>query len=182
MTEPHPDISQILISADALAGRVEEMGRQITKDYEGRELCIIGILRGAVIFTADLMRAIGCPLTVDFMAVSSYGAGTESSGVVRIIKDLDTDIAGMHVLVVEDVLDTGLTLSYLKENLLRRNPASLRICTMLDKPERRKADIRADYVGFAIPDAFVVGYGLDYNEQYRGLPYVGVLKPSVYGE
>ncbi|MGI5877448.1 MAG: hypoxanthine phosphoribosyltransferase [Christensenellales bacterium] len=180
MNETHPDISRILIPSDRLAARVRELGAQITADYHDRSLCLIAILRGAVIFTADLMRTIDRPLTVDFMAVSSYGAGTVTTGAVRILKDLNADIAGLHVLIVEDVLDTGLTLRYLKENLLQRNPASLRICVMFDKPERRRVDIRADYVGFTIPDAFVVGYGLDYNERYRNLPYVGVLDPRVY--
>lgn len=182
MPDFHPDLDGVLYTAEELAGRVRELGARITGDYANRELCLAVILRGAVVFAADLMRAIGRPAIIDFMAVTSYGAGTESSGVVRIIKDLDTDIAGRHVLVVEDVLDTGLTLGYLKENLLRRGPASLRICVMLDKPDRRKVDILADYVGFSIPDAFVVGYGLDYRERYRNLPYLGVLKPSVYGK
>lgn len=182
MSDFHPDLSGILYSAEDLAGRVRELGARITGDYAGRELCLAVILRGAVVFAADLMRAIDRPAIIDFIAVSSYGAGTESSGAVRILKDLDTDIAGRHVLVVEDILDTGLTLGYLRENLLRRGPASLRICAMLDKPERRRVDIRADYVGFSIPDAFVVGYGLDCGERYRNLPYLGILKPSAYGK
>ncbi len=160
--------------------RVEELGRQITQDYQGKDLVLVGILKGAVVFFADLIRHVELPMSMDFMAISSYGNATKSAGVVRILKDLDKDIVGKHIIIVEDIVDSGLTLSFLKENLLSRGAASLRICALLDKPERRKVDIRADYQGFSIPDAFVVGYGLDYAEYYRNLPYIGVLKPEIY--
>lgn len=142
---------------------------------------MVGVLRGAFVFMADLARAITIPLAIDFMAVSSYGASTSSSGVVRIIKDFDENVEGKHILIVEDIIDSGLTLKYLYNQILSRKPASVKICTLLDKPERRKADVPVDYNGFSIPDAFVVGYGLDYAERYRNLPYIGILKPSVYG-
>ena len=157
------------------------MGAQITADYAGKEPVLASVLRGSYIFMADLTRAIDLPVTVDFMAVSSYGTGTKSSGQVEIKKDLSDSIEGRDLIIVEDILDSGNTLYYLMEILKARKPASIRICTLMDKPERRTQPIVADYVGFTIPDAFVVGYGLDYSEKYRNLPYVGILKPSVYG-
>jgi hypoxanthine phosphoribosyltransferase len=174
------DIAEVLIPAERLRGRVAELGDRVEADYRGRELLMIGVLKGALMFMVDLARRIDLPLELDFMAVSSYGTGTESSGVVRIIKDLDINIEGRHVLIVEDIVDTGLTLGYLREILLARNPASLRICCLLDKREARKTDVPLDYVGFEIPSRFVVGYGLDYAEIYRNLPFVGVLKPECY--
>jgi len=177
----HQDVERILFSEAQLAQRVAEIGRQITEDYRGKKLVLASVLRGSYIFMADLTRAIDLPLSVDFMAVSSYGAGTTSSGQVEIKKDLSDSIEGKDLLIVEDILDSGNTLYYLTGILRQRHPASIRLCTLLDKPERRVRDITADYVGFTIPDAFVVGYGLDYNERYRNLPYVGILKPSVYG-
>jgi len=173
-------INEVLISADELKKRVAELGEQITKDYQGKNLLIIGIFKGAVPFLADLIREIKIPLRYDFMAVSSYGASARSSGAVRILKDLDSSVEDKHVLIVEDIVDTGLTLKYLKENLVRRHPLSLKIATLLDKPERREAEVQPDYNGFVIPNEFVVGYGLDFNEEYRNLPYVGVLKPEAY--
>ncbi len=174
------DISEILISEEKLRKTVARLGAEISRDYSGKDLILISVLKGSVIFMADLMRAITIPCKIDFMAVSSYGSSTKTSGVVKIIKDLTEPIEGSDVIVVEDILDSGVTLSYLKKLLLARNPASIRVCTLLDKPERRKADITADYVGMSIPDAFAVGYGLDYAEKYRNLPFIGVLKPSVY--
>lgn len=174
------DIREVLISEERLAARVAELGAQISKDYEGKKLIILGVLKGSVVFMTDLLRKITIPVEMDFMAVSSYGSGTKTSGVVKILKDLDRLIQGYHVLIVEDILDSGMTLSYLTELLRDRNPASIRIATLLDKPDRRKVDIKPDYVGFVIPDEFVVGYGLDYAELYRNLPYVGVLAPHVY--
>ena len=174
------DIKSVLITEEQLAAKVAEMGAQISKDYQGRKLIILGVLKGSVVFMSDLIRSITVPVEMDFMAVSSYGAGVKTSGVVKILKDLDRLIAGYDVLVVEDILDSGMTLSYLTELLRERDPASIRIATLLDKPDRRKVDIKPDYVGFTIPDAFVVGYGLDYAELYRNLPYVGILSPSVY--
>lgn len=174
------EISEVLVTAEAIARKVRELGAEISRDYQDRELTVIGILKGAVPFMADLIREITVPLRYDFMAVSSYGASTKSSGVVQILKDLDQDISGQHVLIVEDIVDTGLTLNYLKDNLLSRHPASLRVCTLLDKPSRREVEINPDYNGFSIPDRFVVGYGLDYSERFRQLPFIGVLKPEVY--
>lgn len=174
------DIKEVLVSKEALAARIEELGEQISADYAGESILMVGVLRGAVIFMADLARAISRPVTIDFIAVSSYGASTHSSGVVRIIKDLDEDVTGKHLLIVEDIIDSGLTLKYLYDNLKSRNPASVRICTLLSKPSRRKVDVPVDYNGFTIPDDFVVGYGLDFAEKYRNLPFVGVLKPEAY--
>lgn len=174
------EISEVLLTAEAIDRKVQELGAKISQDYQGQELTVIGILKGAVPFMADLIREITVPLRYDFMAVSSYGASTKSSGVVQIVKDLDQNITNQNVLVVEDIVDTGLTLTYLKENLLSRHPASLKICTLLDKPSRREVDINPDYNGFVIPDRFVVGYGLDYSERFRQLPFIGVLKPEVY--
>lgn len=177
----HQDVEQILYSEEQLRQRVRELGAQITADCAGKNLVLASVLRGSYIFMADLTRAIDLPMTVDFMAVSSYGAGTVSSGQVEIKKDLSDSIEGKDLIIVEDILDSGNTLYYLMDVLKARRPASIRICTLMDKPERRKKPIVADYVGFTIPDAFVVGYGLDYDEKYRNLPYVGILKPSVYG-
>lgn len=173
-------IEKVLISEEELKKRVSELGEEITKDYRGRDLLIIGIFKGAVPFLSDLIRQIKIPLRYDFMAVSSYGSGTRSSGAVRILKDLDTSVEDVHVLIVEDIVDTGLTLKYLKENLSRRHPKSLKVVTLLDKPERREVDVQPDYNGFVIPNEFVVGYGLDFNEIFRNLPYIGILKPEAY--
>ncbi len=174
------DILKTLVSEQELKDKVIALGAQISKDYEGRPLLLVSVLKGSVVFMADLMRAITIPARIDFMSVSSYGSGTKSLGVVKIIKDLDLNIEGYDLLIVEDILDSGNTLSYLKENLASRGPRSIRICTLLDKPERRTADVKADYIGFQVPDEFVVGYGLDYDEKYRNLPFIGVLKPEVY--
>ena len=170
------DFSEVLISRQQLADKVAELGAQISKDYEGESLFLIGILKGSVPFMADLMRAISLDVEMDFMSVSSYGSGTKSSGVVRILKDLDSDIAGKNVLIVEDIIDSGLTLAYLKEYLIKRNPKSIKIVTMLSKPARRKADIEADYTGFVVDDKFIVGYGLDIDQKYRNLPYISWIK------
>ena len=176
----HQDVEQILYTEEELRRRVKEVGAQITADYYGRQPLLISVLRGSYIFMADLTRAISLDLTVDFMVVSSYGAGTVSSGQVEIKKDLSDSIEGRDLIIVEDILDSGNTLYYLMDVLKARKPASIRLCTLMDKPDRRTKPITADYVGFTIPDAFIVGYGLDYAEKYRNLPYVGVLKPSVY--
>lgn len=175
------DIQEILFTEEQLKDRVNEIARQIEADYAGKEIMLISVLRGSFIFMADLCRAIRLPCTLDFMSVSSYGTGTTSSGQVQITKDLSEDITGRHVIVVEDILDSGNTLSYLLNILEHRHPASVRLCTLLDKPERRTKPVDLHYRGFTIPDAFVVGYGLDYAEKYRNLPYIGVLKPEVYG-
>ena len=177
----HQDVERILFTQEELARRVGELGEQITADYAGKEVAVASVLRGSYIFMADLTRAIQLPITVDFMAVSSYGSGTVSSGQVEIKKDLSDSIEGKDLIIVEDILDSGNTLYYLMDVLRARKPASIRICTLLDKPERRSKPITADYVGFSIPDAFVVGYAPDYDEKYRHLPYIGILKPSVYG-
>ena len=175
------DIEKVLLSEEDLENIVHRLGSQISEDYKGKNLVLVSVLKGSVVFMADLMRAITIPCTIDFMSVSSYGAGTKTSGVVKIIKDLDTDVvSGADLLIVEDILDSGVTLEYLMKILSARNPNSIKICTLLDKPERRKADVKADYAGAQIPDAFVVGYGLDYDEKYRNLPFVGALKPAVY--
>jgi len=174
------DIQEVLLSADQIAARVKEIGEQISADYAGEEILMIGVLRGAVIFMSDLARSISIPVAIDFMAVSSYGASTTSSGIVRILKDLDEEVAGRHILVVEDIIDSGLTLNYLLDNLHSRKPASIRLVTLLNKPERRKKEVHVDYNGFTIPDHFVVGYGLDYAEKYRNLPFIGILKPEAY--
>jgi hypoxanthine phosphoribosyltransferase len=170
-----PAIGEILVQADDLQHRVRQLGEEITRDYEGRELFLVGVLKGAVFFLSDLMRAIGVPCEVDFMAVASYGSATDSSGVVRILKDLDAPIEGRHVLIVEDIVDSGLTLQYLFRNLGARNPASLEVCALLTKPERRKVELPIKFVGFEIPDRFAIGYGLDFAERYRNLPYVAAL-------
>lgn len=175
------DIAEVLVSMEAIESKVAELGRQISTDYRGKSLLLVGLLRGAIVFLSDLMRAIDVPVQLDLIGISSYGASTDS-GAVRLVMDLETDIAGIHVLVVEDIVDTGKTLSYLVENLRARQPASLRICALLDKPDRRLVPIDVDYVGFEIPDKFVVGYGLDFAEGYRNLPFVGVLKEHLYKE
>jgi hypoxanthine phosphoribosyltransferase len=174
------DVSTVLVSADALRKRIAELGAAISRDYVGRDPLMVGVLKGAVMFMVDLARQIDLPLEVDFMAVSSYGTSTQSTGVVRILKDLDQAIDGRHVIVVEDIVDTGLTLRYIVENLRDRSPASVRICALLRKQKAREIGPEIDYVGFEIPDEFVVGYGLDYAEQYRNLPFIGVLRPEVY--
>ncbi|MHB8918309.1 MAG: hypoxanthine phosphoribosyltransferase [Desulfocucumaceae bacterium] len=176
----HPDLQEILLTEQQIAQKVQELGERISEDYRGNDILMVGVLKGAVIFMADLVRRITVPVSIDFMAVSSYGKASESSGVVRIMKDLDRNIAGRHVILVEDIVDTGLTLKYMLENLSTRKPASLKICSLLDKPSRRKADVTTDYNGFVIPDKFVVGYGMDYAEKYRNLRDIGVLKPEVY--
>ena len=175
------DVEEVLLSGEQVQARVAELGAQLATDYEGREPVLVSVLKGSIIFLADLVRAMPIPLSIDLMEVSSYGTSTESSGQVRILKDLSTSIEGREVLVVEDIIDTGLTLNYLVRYLRGKNPATLRICTLLDKPARRLVEIPVDYIGFEIPDQFVVGYGLDYGELYRNLRFVGVLKPEVYG-
>ena len=180
MHKMHQDVERVLYTEEELKRRVRELAEEITRDYEGKEVVLASVLRGSYIFMADLTRAIDLPITVDFMVVSSYGAGTTSSGQVEIKKDLSDSIEGKHLIIVEDILDSGNTLYYLMDVLRVRKPASIKICTLMDKPERRAKPITADYSGFTIPDAFVVGYGLDYDEKYRNLPYVGILKPSVY--
>ena len=175
------DIDHILVSEEQLRQKVAELGAQISRDYEGRDLLMVSILKGGAVFMADLMRTVTIPCAIDFMVVSSYGgANTESTGLVKIVKDLDADLSGKDVLIVEDILDTGIALSNLLPMLRLRNPSSVKLCTILSKPSRRKADIEPDYLGFEVPDEFVVGYGLDFDEKYRNLPYVGVLKPEIY--
>ena len=176
----HPDIQEVIFTEEQLQQRIRELGAEISRDYEGRSVLLIAVLRGAVLFIADLAREITVPVELDFMAVSSYGSATKSSGVVRILKDLDEQIEGRDVIVVEDILDTGLTLKYLLKNLASRIPASLEVITLLSKEGKQRVPISCKYVGFVCPDEFVVGYGLDYVERYRNLPYVGVLKPSAY--
>jgi hypoxanthine phosphoribosyltransferase len=181
-TELERGVGEILIDEERLQTRIRELGRELSADYEGRELLLVGVLKGAVFFMADLMRSISVPCEIDFMAISSYGASTDSSGVVRILKDLDINIENRHVLVVEDIIDSGLTLSYLLRNLESREPATLEICALLTKPSRREIDVPVKYVGFEIPNKFVIGYGLDFAERYRNLPYVGVLHPDLMPE
>ena len=176
----YEDLKSILVTREEIAAAVDKLGKQITEDYQGKNLLLVGILKGSVVFFADLIRAIDLPLQTEFMAVSSYGAATKTSGVVNLVKDLTADITGLDVLIVEDIVDSGMTLSYLKKYLSTRGAASIKIATLLDKPERRRVDLKADYFCFTIPDEFVVGYGLDFNEHYRNLPYVGVLKPEAY--
>ena len=173
------DSERVLISAEELEAHVAEIGAQISRDFEGKDPIFIGVLKGCFIFMADLMRHVSIRCSMDFMAVSSY-SGTTSTGAVKINKDLSEDIEGRHIIIVEDILDSGVTLNYLKNFLMVRRPASISIATLLDKPARRKADVYADYSCFEIPDAFVVGYGLDFNERYRNLPYIGILKPEIY--
>jgi hypoxanthine phosphoribosyltransferase len=176
----HQDIEEILLSTEAIQSKIRALGAQISRDYQGKPLLLLGTLKGAVPFIADLARAIDLPLELDYMAISSYGNATHSSGVVRILKDLEGPIENKHVLIVEDIIDSGLTLHYLMEVLRQRRPLSLRVCTLLDKQRERVKPVNADYTGFMIPDRFVVGYGLDYAQQYRNLPYIGILKPAVY--
>jgi hypoxanthine phosphoribosyltransferase len=180
-TTIHADVQEVLLTEDQIQARVAELGGRLNADYAGLEPVLISVLKGSIVFLADLVRSMELPLSIDIMEVSSYGAATETSGQVRILKDLSNPIEGRHVIVVEDIIDTGLTLNYLLRYLREKGPASLRICCLLDKPARRLTEIPIDYVGFTIPDRFVVGYGLDYGERYRNLPYVGVLRPSVYG-
>lgn len=174
------DIKEVLIPEQELQDIVARLGKQISEDYKDKDLLLVSVLKGSVIFMADLMRAITVPCNIDFMSVSSYGNGVKSSGVVRIIKDLDRNIEGKDLLIVEDILDSGKTLNYIQEILLARNPNSIRICTLFDKPERREVDLYAEYVGCTVPNEFIVGYGLDYSEYYRNLPYIGILKEEVY--
>ena len=178
----YADLESVLVTREEIAAGVKKLGETITRDYAGKEPVMIGILKGAVLFYSDLIRNIDLPLKTEFMAISSYGSSTKTSGVVRILKDLDTDITGQDVLIVEDIVDTGLTLSYLVRALSERNPASIRIVTLLDKPARRRVELKPDYFCFVIPDAFVVGYGLDYDEKYRNLPDIGVLHPRIYSK
>lgn len=176
------DVKEILLTEEHIKEIIKDLGRRISEDYKGKNLLLVSVLKGSVVFMADLMRAITLPCRIDFMSVSSYGSGTKTSGVVKITKDLDISPEGYDLLLVEDILDSGMTLSYTLELLGARNPKSVKICTFLDKPERRIAKhIRPDYVGTRVPDEFVVGYGLDYDEKYRNLPFLGVLKPEVYG-
>jgi hypoxanthine phosphoribosyltransferase len=178
MTAVDHGVAEVLLDEATVQARVAELGAEISADYEGRDLLLVGVLKGAVFFMSDLMRRLTVPCEIDFMAISSYGAATDSSGVVRILKDLDVNIAGRDVLVVEDIIDSGLTLSYLMRNLKARRPGSLEICALLTKPERREIDVPVRYVGFEIPNRFVIGYGLDFAERYRNLPYIGVLHPD----
>jgi len=175
------DIREVLFSEEKLSSIVRDLGGRISRDYEGKNLLMVSILKGSVVFMSDLIRAVTIPCGIDFMAVSSYGAGMKTSGVVKIIKDLDINLKGYDVLVVEDILDSGMTLNYILELLQSREPKSIRLCTLFDKPDRRTVKVQADYVGAVVPDEFIVGYGLDYDEKYRNLPFVGILKPEVYG-
>ncbi len=175
-------VGEVLIGEEELQARIRELGRELSEAYAGRELLLVGVLKGAVFFLSDLMRTLTVPCEIDFMAISSYGASTDSSGVVRILKDLDINIEGRHVLVVEDIVDSGLTLSYLMRNLESRGPATLEVCALLTKPARREIDVPVRYVGFEIPNKFVIGYGLDFAERYRNLPYVGILHPDLMPE
>jgi hypoxanthine phosphoribosyltransferase len=176
------DIESVLIPAADIDAKVAELGARVSQDYAGRQVLLVGVLKGALLVMADVMRHLEVPCSIDFMAVSSYGAATSSSGVVRILKDLDADIEGQHVIIVEDIVDSGLTLDYLVKNLRSRKPASLEVLTLLTKPSRREVDLPVKYVGFEVPDVFVVGYGLDYAERYRNLPCVATLAPEVYGD
>lgn len=181
MRNMNDDIREVLFSEEKLAEIVQRIGTRISEDYKDKNLLMVSVLKGSVVFMADLLRAINIPCSIDFMAVSSYGSGMKTSGVVKIVKDLDINLKGYDLLVVEDILDSGLTLSYILELLQSRSPRSVRLCTLFDKPDRRTVDIKPDYVGTVVPDEFIVGYGLDYDEKYRNLPYVGILKPEVYG-
>jgi hypoxanthine phosphoribosyltransferase len=176
----HPDIEAVLVSQDQIAAKINELAARIDADYAGREVVLVGVLKGAVMVMADLARALSLPVSLEFMAVSSYGSSTSSSGVVRILKDLDRDISGCHVLVVEDIIDSGLTLSWLLRNLRQRQPASVEVVAMLRKPDAAQVQVPVAYMGFDIPSVFVVGYGLDYAQRYRELPYIGTLRPEVY--
>ena len=174
------DIKEVLYDEKTLEDICVRLGKQISEDYAGKNLLLVSVLKGSIVFMSDLMRHITVPCSIDFMAASSYGSGTETTGIVKIKKDLDINIEGYDLLLVEDILDSGMTLSNLRSVLQLRNPKSIRLCTLLDKPERRRADIKADYVGAIVPDEFVVGYGLDFDEKYRNLPFIGILKPEVY--
>lgn len=176
----YDDVAEVLISEEQIQQRIAELATRIHADFAGEQILIIAVLKGALLFLADLIRHIDLPLAIDFLAVSSYGSGTESSGVVRILKDLDETIEQRHVIIVEDIVDSGRTLDYLLRMLRQRNPATLHVCTLLDKRDRREIEVPIDYVGFEVPDAFVVGYGLDFAEHYRQLPFIGVLKPEIY--
>lgn len=180
MKDMQEDIKEVLFSEEKLRKKIKEIGNQVSKDYNGKDLMLVGILKGSVPFMADLMKEITISCTMDFMAVSSYGNSTTTSGIVRILKDLDFEIEGKHVLIVEDIIDSGTTLSYLIEYLKGRKPASIEIACLLSKPERRKVEIQTKYIGFTVPDYFLVGYGLDYAEKYRNLPYIGILKEEIY--
>ncbi len=180
MSSMMPDVQEVLISSEEIEAKVREIGARISEDYRGERLLLVGVLRGAVVVMSDLMRNVDLPCELDFMDISSYGTGTSSSGVVRILKDLEEDITGRHVLIVEDIIDTGLTLSYLRRSLLARKPLSLEICSLLSKPSRRRVELDVKYLGFEVPDEFVVGYGLDYAGAYRNLPDICVLKPEVF--
>ena len=175
------DIKGILLTEEMLREKTMWLAAQISRDFQGKNPVIISVLKGSFVFMADLVRGLTIPCMVDFLSVSSYGSGAKSSGEVQILKDLDTHIEGRHLLVVEDILDSGLTLSYIMKLLKARRPASIKLCTLLDKPDRRRVEVQVDYKGFTIPDEFVVGYGLDFNEQYRNLPFIGILKPEIYG-
>lgn len=177
----HDDIATVLLSEEQIQQRIRELASELLRDYESiDDLLLVGVLKGSAMFMVDLAKQLDRPIALDFIAISSYGQATSTSGVVRLLKDLDTDIGDRHVLIVEDIVDSGLTLAYLRESLLRRNPASLKVCALLNKPSRREADVTLDYCGFDIPNEFVVGYGLDYAERYRNLRYIGVLRPDVY--
>ena len=182
MSAMRDDVLRVLISEEEIERRIEELGKQITEDYAGKDIVVVSVLKGSVMFMADLLREIDTHTEIDFMVCSSYGSGVVSTGAVKMLKDIFLPIEGRDVLIVEDILDTGKTLHYIKDYLWARKPSSIRICTLLDKPERRQAEINADYIGFVVPDEFVIGYGLDFDEHYRNLPYIGVLKPSVYSE
>jgi hypoxanthine phosphoribosyltransferase len=182
VTELNEDVGEILITEHEIQSKVAELAKEITEDYRGRDLLLVGVLKGAFMLMSDLARHVTIPLELDFMAVSSYGSATKTSGIVRILKDLDLDISGRDVLIVEDIIDSGLTLSYLIKNLKARGPRSLEVCALLSKPEVQKVELDVRYEGFALPPVFVVGYGLDYGERYRNLPYVGTLKPHLYEE
>ena len=180
MTDAHAEIAEVLVSEQEIQDKIAQLAKAIDEDYRGKEIMLVGVLKGAVMVMADLARALETPVSMEFMAVTSYGSSTSSSGVVRILKDLDREIEGQHVLVVEDIIDSGLTLNWLLRNMRSRNPASVEVCALLRKPEAAKVDVDVKYVGFDLPAEFVVGYGLDYAERYRGLPFVGRLKPEVY--
>lgn len=174
------DISRILFTEEQIKARVEELGKQISADFKGEDIVVIGLLKGCFMFIADLMRAIDTNVAVDFMVVSSYGSGVVSSGEIKVRKDYSIDIEGKNVLVIDDILDTGRTLAFVKDYLIVKSPKTIKLCTLLDKPERKTSKVEVDYVGFSVPDEFVVGYGLDYDEKYRNLPFIGILKPEVY--
>lgn len=176
----HKDLKKVVFTEEQIKKRVKELGEEITRDYDGKEIVAVGILKGAIVFFADLIREIKVPVKFDFMAASSYGSSTKTSGTVRILKDIDTDIENKHVIIIEDIIDSGLTLKYLKENFEHRKAASVKLCAMLNKPEGRRTDIKGDYVGFDVPDEFIVGYGLDYASVYRNIPYIGILKKEIY--